>query len=331
MLLIPDNPDFDVQGHRWTSAFRWAAVLGLAVGVGYLASNFGEVRAGLPIASLASKEAAPASAPADSGPVVSQEEAPQAEVLSKAAGRADKAAAPAAAPRANAAPTKTATAPPAKLKEPAEPQLAVREGKVEELQDEAHEFAAEDSVTDALEDAEVDRAKAAEAMEELDRERRAERARAATAMLGVRPRDAASRSAQGRAAGAAAEPPVALVPAPPLAPRTLEQRSQIYLRIGLDEAARQLGRPVHVIEGMSPAFMGLVQGRVSPGADSTRAVVRVVYQDAQGRMIVLDQQRVRPGQTPPANEARWSYGDITLSLFGEVGPEVLKNLRPRVR
>ena len=88
-------------------------------------------------------------------------------------------------------------------------------------------------------------------------------------------------------------------PAPPpttAAPqRTLEQRADTYMRIGLDEAARQLGGPVHVIEGLSPLFMGLAQGRTSPGADSTRPVVRVVYQDAQGRLILLDQQRLRPG------------------------------------
>jgi hypothetical protein len=214
----------------------------------------------------------------------------------------------------------------------------VREDQVETPQEPADEALNDDTVTAPPEDGSVDRAEAAAAMAELDRERRVERARAATALLDSiqRQREAAralARRPAGRAAGAvAAEPLGALAPAPPLAPRTLEQRSQVYLRIGLDEAARQLGRPVHVIEGLSPAFMGLVQGRVSPGADSTRPVVRVVYQDSQGRMIVLDQQRVRPGQTPPSEGSpRWSYGEISLSLFGEVGPEVLKNLRPRVR
>jgi hypothetical protein len=122
-------------------------------------------------------------------------------------------------------------------------------------------------------------------------------------------------------------------PAPAPAPRTLEQRSGIYLRIGLDEAARQLGRPVHVIEGLSPQFMGLVQGRQSAGADESRPVVRVVYQDSQGRMVLLDQQRIRPGQTWPAGSAepRWTLGEIGLHLHGEAGPEVLRNLRPRVR
>ena len=82
------------------------------------------------------------------------------------------------------------------------------------------------------------------------------------------------------------------------APRTPEQRAGIYLRIGLDEAAKQLGRPVHVIEGMSSMFMGLALGKNSPGADPTRPVVRVVYQDSQGRMIFLDQQRIRGRPDP---------------------------------
>ena len=160
------------------------------------------------------------------------------------------------------------------------------------------------------------RQEAADALEDLDRERRIERADAATAALDAR------RRAEERA----------VRPAAP-APRTPEQRAQIYLRIGLDEAAKQLGRPVHVIEGMSPLFMGLAFGRNSPGADATRPVVRVVYQDSQGRLILLDQQRLRPGQSTssPGNEPHWTAGEIALHLSGEVGPDVLRNWRARVR
>jgi hypothetical protein len=80
--------------------------------------------------------------------------------------------------------------------------------------------------------------------------------------------------------------------------------------------------------------MGLAQGGLSPGADTTRPVVRVVYQDSQGRMILLDQQRVRPGQTTPARRSTtpiWTIDDVVLHLQGEVGPEILRNLQPRVR
>jgi hypothetical protein len=173
-----------------------------------------------------------------------------------------------------------------------------------------------DEAPPAQPDANV-RVEAARALQQLDRERQVDRAAAATAAL-----DSARRQ-EGLARAAA--------PAP--APRTPEQRARIYLRIGLDEAAKQLGRPVHVIEGRSPLFMGLALGRTSPGADTTRPVVRVVYQDAQGRLIMLDQQRLRPGQatSAPGAEPHWIAGEISLHLSGEVGIEVLRNLRPRVR
>jgi len=146
------------------------------------------------------------------------------------------------------------------------------------------------------------------------------RAAAATAALdSARRRDALMRQT------------TAASPAP--APRTPEQRAQTYLRIGLDEAAKQLGRPVHVIEGMSPLFMGLARGGTSPGADAARPVVRVVYQDSQGRLIFLDQQRLRPGQgtASPGADPHWTAGEISLHLSGEVGVEVLRRLRTRVR
>jgi hypothetical protein len=156
---------------------------------------------------------------------------------------------------------------------------------------------------------------AAAALEELDRERLRSRAAAATAALPP--------------ARTEAQPPVAAAPPP----RTLEQRAQIYLRIGLDEAVKQLGRPVHVIEGMTPEFIGLTQGRLVPGADPTRPVVRVVYRDTRGRMILLDQQRMRTDQAPgaAAGNLRWSLGDVMVYLHGEPGPEVLRNLQGRVR
>jgi hypothetical protein len=177
-----------------------------------------------------------------------------------------------------------------------------------------------DSAPVGREDPAVIRARAAQALAELDRERIRSRAAAATAAL----------DAQGRVRGAQQQ----ALPAPPPAPPTLEQRSRVYLRIGLDEAARQLGGPTHVIEGLNPSFMGLAQGGLSAGADTTRPVVRVVYQDSQGRMILLDQQRLRPGQTVPARRSNtpiWAIDDVLLHLQGEVGPEILRNLQPRVR
>ena len=172
------------------------------------------------------------------------------------------------------------------------------------------------------------RARAADALADLDRERRRNEAAAATAALD------AQRRRRGATTGVAA-PTVARAaqaPAPPPTPPTLEQRAQVYLRIGLDEASRQLGGPVHVIEGMSAMFMGLAQGVAVPGADATRPVVRVVYQDSQGRLILLDQQRLRPGQpTPQGSPLGWVLGETAIWLHGEVGPDALRTYRPRVR
>jgi hypothetical protein len=158
------------------------------------------------------------------------------------------------------------------------------------------------------------RGAAAAALAELDRQRRRERANAATAaLLPVRPVQPESEVVQ--------------------TPRTLEQRAQIYLRVGLDEAAKQLGGPVHVIEGMTPQFIGLTRGQLVAGADPARPVVRVVYLDSRGRMILLDQQRTRAGQAPgaAAGSLRWVTGDVMLYLRGEPSQDVLRSLQGRVR
>ena len=179
------------------------------------------------------------------------------------------------------------------------------------------------------------RERASEALAELDRERRRNEAAAATAALDSqrRRRQTVRATPSGAVArGAQVAPAAATTPAPAPTPPTMEQRAQIYLRIGLDEAARQLGGPAHVIEGMSAMFTGLAQGVVVAGADATRPVVRVVYQDSQGRLIMLDQQRMRPGQAAPqGSPLGWAIGETAVWLHGEAGPDVLRLYRPRVR
>ena len=122
-------------------------------------------------------------------------------------------------------------------------------------------------------------------------------------------------------------------PEPAPRPPTLEQRAQIYLRIGLDEAVKHLGGPVHVIEGMTPEFIGLTRTQLIPGTTSNRPVVRVVYVDSRGRLILLDQQRMESAQAPssPSGSLRWAIGDVMLYLRGEPSPEVLRSLQARVR
>ena len=321
VLLVPDDNNWAERRRRMLTVMRWAALVLVAVGAGYIASEVrrtGQVTAVSPAASrdLSDEPAAP---------VVSAEETSRPDG-SPATARATQ---PAAAPPPARKAAEPAPAPELQAKDPAP---APAQERADQSPEEPQNLRLAGQVTDspaatAQDEAVADdvREEAAEALAELDRQRRAERAAAATAALDA---EARRRAAATRNAAAPAPTPA---PAPAPAPRTLEQRSGIYLRIGLDEAARQLGRPVHVIEGMQQQFMGLAQGAASPGADPGRPVVRVVYQDNQGRMILLDQQRIRPGQTWGGGETRWVVGEIGLSLRGEPGPEILRNLRPRVR
>ena len=149
---------------------------------------------------------------------------------------------------------------------------------------------------------------------------------------------AAVAEAEGVPQAAAAQPAATRPATPPPAPRrsALDQEAQITMRVGLDEAQRLLGGPVHVIDGMRPEFMGLVEGRLVAGADPNSYVVRVVYLDDNRRLLFLDQQRLDQSRrlagaardtTPPD----WVKGDVRLSLKGSISPAELRALAGRVR
>jgi hypothetical protein len=338
-LLLPESAGYQRGG--MIRRMRWAALLLVTVGAGYLASrttrpsNYAfegdlvPVRLGDSTPVVSEQEASPAARPDAGGESL--------QVMAKSAQQATPPAAAKPAPRVprRDAPRPEPAAPPEAKDEAADAsdRLDVEAGlaagaagaagaaaAADEDIGQVREREANTQAADApmaAEDRRNVREEAADALRELDRERQVERAAAATAALdSARVREAATRQA-----------------AAPPAPRTPEQRAGVYLRIGLDEAAKQLGRPVHVIEGMSQMFMGLATGRNSPGADATRPVVRVVYQDSQGRLIFLDQQRIRPGQSTsaPGAEPHWVQGDVLLHLSGEVGPDILRNYRGRVR
>ena len=317
-LLLPEDPEEAVRRRRWRRRFRWAAMLVFIIGAGQLARSAFAPR--MPSLDLSDKDVISVAPQAPTAVVSPQETArPESGITGDtrpAPVNRTRAAVPApdqkvvaakAAPDtareelavAAAAREDTATAP----EPPPAAGLAADEPEPQEAEPPRP---APDLAT---------RQAAAAALEELDRERLRSRANAATAAL----------------------PPARPEPLPPAEvtppPRTLEQKAQIYLRIGLDEAAQQLGRPMHVIEAMSPEFIGLAQGRLVPGADPARPVVRVVYRDTRGRMILLDQQRLRTGQSPGAagGNLRWTLGDVMLYLHGEPGPDVLRNLQRRVR
>jgi anti-sigma factor RsiW len=312
VVFLPEQNDSPERRRRWIATGKWAAVLAVAVGAGFLASEArNEGAAGVTIRAPDSDEP---------NWVVSRDEMTEGDTSPMP-------------PPAAARPARRSTAESALVKrtdvkqkaepKPAAPKPPVQPAALDTSAARGDAAAAEPSAEEQPAESQEDiRAEAAEALAQLDAQRRRERAAAATAAIDQGRRDQVTRTP---AAGAAQ------VQAAPAPPPTLEQRSGIYLRIGLDEAARQLGRPVHVIEGIGAQFMGLVQGSQAPGADDNRPAVRVVYQDTQGRMILLDQQRIRPGQTWPSGAYQWAAGEIGLALHGDVPGEVLRNLRPRVR
>lgn len=309
-LLLPDPPDTAGQ-RNWTRAFRWAAMILVVFGAGRLIQ--GALRPDKPRLELTARDLTRPSGPPA---VVSQDDAGKPESsLARASRQAPVSRAPlgkAAAPARKAVVNPTPAVPDElDSVEAAAGDLGVSDKDTQTLAA-GRSDAAEDEST-AEEDL-ATRQAAAAALEELDRERMRSRANAATASLPP-PRAEVQPAAES-----------------PPAPRTLEQRAQVYLRIGLDEAVTQLGRPVHVIEAMTPEFIGLTPGRGVAGADPNRPVVRVVYLD-RGRMVLLDQQRLRTGQGPgaPAGNLRWAQGDVMLYLHGEPGADVLRNLQRRVR
>ena len=339
VLLVPDPIDTSARRKRWLGALRWAAVVAVvAYGGKMIGGAIGPSHPVLPERDLTS--ASPTVPPA----VASREETRRAESTTAAPSRTARPQPRTPAPRNDNRPAAVATQPKSQSVAGVD-ESATSDTPSSALAD-SMSFAAGDTSTDSLNEAKVaaadaasdtavdpviaaqggvaagaseedrlaTRRAAAAALAELDRERRRQRANAATAAL----------PPAARAETAAAEPAVR--------PPTLEQRAQVYLRIGLDEAVRQLGGPVHVIEGMTPELIGLTRSQIIPGTNSSRPVVRVVYTDARGRLILLDQQRTdAPSASSPSGSLRWTIGDVMLYLRGDVSTDVLRGLQARVR
>jgi putative zinc finger protein len=358
-LLMPDNESAADRRMRRVRKYGWAAMIAVFVGAGFVGSRLREPARAAFDASLSRREAdaivspeetaRPAAPTSDSSPAAFATRPPLAKegAASNAPARAGASKAPLREARTDAGKVTGKVAEKDAGKDvrdtteesdgsPAAGGLAFAQAPDSESKSEAApsdtsapvDEASEDS--SGTEDLATIRARAADALAELDRQRRRNEAAAATAALDAQRRRRSAAQPAGAAAPTVAR--AAQAPAPPPTPPTLEQQAQVYLRIGLDEASRQLGGPAHVIEGMSAMFMGLAQGVAVPGADATRPVVRVVYQDSQGRLILLDQQRLRPGQpTPQGSALGWVIGETAIWLHGEVGPDALRTYRSRVR
>jgi anti-sigma factor RsiW len=366
MVLIPDNPSITEVRRRRLRTAAWAAGIlvafgagGFAVKAGMLADKpTGELRLRpeefqaaapspqearnspvVPTSATATGAGAPAALPPaatppptasrDSGSGASAAQTPvptptPAPTAAPPVARVEAARTPPAGSGAEAG--DSAPEPPSDVR----PQASQRDKRTETSGKVASPPAAKDAgnVMRAL-----DRQKAAEAsnraLASMDAERRAREERAASRDTAVPTGNTA------RAADAAAND------APPPQPPTLEQRSQITSRIGLDEASHLLGGPLHAIDAAdyTRQFVGIVSGASVPGADPNRPVVRAVYVDRSGRVLYLDQQRVRPGQaedlptTPPEGERdhRWVSGATLLRLHGDRSPASLDTLARRVR
>jgi len=323
VILVPDNESPAERRRRVTRRFGWAAMILILIGAGVVG------RMSRPAPARAPSPAPTTLARADSSAVVSPEETSKSVsngfvARSESAGKSVAAVKPAA---------RAPVQPPAAVAAGAQPRTkqvadrttdTARDAAAQNADSAAGAGALQDeSDTAGTEDLATVRRRASEALAQLDRDKRRNQAAAATAALDAEKRRRATQAVQPAAA--------APVPTPPTPP-TAEERAHVYLRIGLDEALRQLGGPAHVIEGMSPMFMGLAHGVAVPGADATRPVVRVVYQDAQGRLIFLDQQLIRPGQAAPGvNALSWTLGNTAIWLHGEVAADILKSYRARVR
>ena len=128
-----------------------------------------------------------------------------------------------------------------------------------------------------------------------------------------------------------------------------------FRSVTLEEAVASLGGTIRLVDGMQIDQVQIGPGRLVAGADSTTDVVRVTYADA-GRTLLLDQQRIESAVADQAGRAerradevgagdtvltvapdgwrrvRWLDRDgFWLSLSGHIAADTLRALVQRVR
>jgi anti-sigma factor RsiW len=131
-------------------------------------------------------------------------------------------------------------------------------------------------------------------------------------------------------------------PRPPVDSGVLAPLPAQFQRVTLGEAIARLSGTVRLIQGLTPEAVEVAQGSALPGADPSKAVVRVVYNAPEGRLI-LDQQRVARGGSQEANiaistaangvsVAQWvDRGGFWISLAGRANQQTLLAIANRVR
>lgn len=114
-----------------------------------------------------------------------------------------------------------------------------------------------------------------------------------------------------------------------------------FQRVTLGEAISRLAGTVRLIQGLNPEAVEIAQGSALPGADPGKAVVRVVYNAPEGRLI-MDQQRLgRGGRSEPniaistapngVSVAQWvDRGGFWISLAGRADQQTLLAIANRI-
>jgi hypothetical protein len=141
---------------------------------------------------------------------------------------------------------------------------------------------------------------------------------------------AAAQPPQAPLAGAAPAPaPTQRRPGPPAGAagaNALEEADltpAAFRRVSMEEANFRLSGSIRVIDGMDPVRYEVGPGRLIPGADPERDVVRVVYTDPRGRRLTLDQQpgNVR-GEESPTSVNGMMRGDTLVTGTTDGGVRV---------
>lgn len=92
-------------------------------------------------------------------------------------------------------------------------------------------------------------------------------------------------------------------PADPPAPR----------RITMDEAVTHLGGTIRLIDGLAPQRVELLAGIDVPGADPSREVVRIYYEEPDLGLVTLDQQRPGPSYDARRMQSQVNPDSVTTS------------------
>jgi len=146
----------------------------------------------------------------------------------------------------------------------------------------------------------------------------------------------------------APQPPSATAsPAPAAAPTTVSPRvpepsrtsTAGFHRIESAHAIRVLGGAVRLIDGLLPDHFEMAVGTRVPGAVDSLPVIRVVYHDGGG-VVLLDEQRrlgPAPGDTlvgtaeAGVSVLQWNSAGFWLSLAGRLPVDSLERLARRIR